>query len=144
MALKLKAKPYGPDSSPEEIQTMKDRVRLADEECLIFHEAPVPSTFQLDICFEEIYKIIQNKQIKYMILDLTEANRPGSEIRSHIREKWKPIKDQLKHVAVYTDKNFMVNMAAEFVFKAIGFNSFSIHKTKEQASKAIENARGKK
>ena len=47
----------------------------------------------------------------------------------------------LNHAAIYTGKNFILNIAAKFVMERVGFASYSIHKTKEEALDAIKNVR---
>ena len=45
----------------------------------------------------------------------------------------------IPNTAVYTGKNFMLNVAAKFVLGGIGLRSFSVHKTREQALEALRS-----
>ena len=79
----------------------------------------------------------------FLIIDLTEALRPDAETREYLRQKFHPIKDNLEHVAIYTGKNVILNIAAKFVLRGIGLEPYSLHTKHEEALAAIKNAKRK-
>jgi hypothetical protein len=46
---------------------------------------------------------------------------------------------KLRRVAVFTGRNFLVNIACKFVFTAAGLSDFTIHNTLEQALEALNH-----
>ena len=76
----IETRPYGPDSSPEDITALEERVKIIGNDVLIFHEVPVPSKFQLDICFTRISKLLNEKNIKYMSIKLKRNILKNSKI----------------------------------------------------------------
>ncbi|MEP1096999.1 MAG: hypothetical protein ABJG78_17910 [Cyclobacteriaceae bacterium] len=115
-------------------------VRVYDEEkrIIIYQEPYSTSKEQLDFNFQKISKLSKDFDEFFLLIDLTIASRPTAEIRQHIFRKFAIIKSTVKHVAIFTEKNVLLNMAATFVMKKIGLRSFSIHKTQKEAEQAIE------
>src|SRR5262245_57097989 len=56
-AMKLESRPYGPDSTPEEIQAIRNRVSVYDGDIVMYKEVPVQSLFQLDLFQEKLEQI---------------------------------------------------------------------------------------
>jgi len=74
-------RPYGPESTPEEIQAMRDRIYVHGPGILYWRELPVQSLFHLDI-FEQRLKELSDDLSAYdLIVDLVEASPPGPQIR---------------------------------------------------------------
>ncbi len=113
------------------------------EKRIIYYKEPYStSKEQLDINFQTISKLSKDFGKFYLIVDLSNASRPTAEIRQHILEKFAIIRSTVQHVAIFTEKNLLLNMAATFVMKKTGLPSFSIHKKQKDAEKAIEKHQG--
>lgn len=137
---KIKEKPYGPDMTNEERDALLERVYMFSDDTVIWHEVPIQTNYQLEMFGEKMLKLTQNIEKFYLIIDLSAAERPSAENIECIRKIMKKF-HRLKHAAVYTGKNFMLNIAAKFVLSRIGILSYSIHKTQDDALKSIQHAR---
>jgi len=49
MTAKLEARAYGPDSTGEEVQAIRDRVYKYRDGIVMYREVPIQSLFQLDL-----------------------------------------------------------------------------------------------
>ncbi len=136
MALKLEECRYGHDSTEEEIKALREHIYLYTNDTVMYKEWPVTTTFQIDLCFRKVKEITADLGSFYMIVDLTEAERPTPETRAHLKLCFNEL-DNLRYVAVFTGQNFMLNIAAKFVLSGCGIKSFSVHKKLEEALEAI-------
>ena len=102
----------------------------------MYKELPVQSIFQLDLFMEKVREITAGLNSFDMLVDLTEANRPSPEIRAHLKKRFNEL-EKLRHVAVFTGQNFLLNIAAKFVLSGCGIRSYSVHKKLEEALEAI-------
>jgi hypothetical protein len=133
--MKLEARPYGPESTKDEVAAIAERVELRDDGIVMYHEVPIPSVFQLDI-FERRMTELGDRTGYRMIIDLTEAQPPGAVIRARLKKLFES--QPLTRVAVYTGRNFMLNIAAKFVLGSVGLKDFTIHKTFDEALVAVK------
>jgi hypothetical protein len=133
MTFKFEARPYGPDSTPQEIQAIKDRISVHSPGVLCWKEVPVQSIFQFDLFEQRLNELSKDLPYYDLIIDLTEAHPPSADCR----ERLKPLftgQTKMRRVAVFTEKNFMLNIAAKFVLGgSVGLKSFSVYKTREAA-----------
>lgn len=136
MAVELEERPYGPDSTDEEITAIRERIYLYRDDVVMLKEMPVQSAFHLDLFFEKIKEITAGLASFDILVDLTEAGRPSPEIRAHLKKHFNEL-EKLKHAAIFTGQNFMLNIAAKFVLSGCGIKSFSVHKKLEEALEAI-------
>lgn len=133
MVAVLEAKQYDKESTPEEIQLLREQVYVYDDErdIIYYKEAVQYSEFQLDVYFEKVETLVADRGFFFFLIDLVDTERPTAKIRAYLKLKFGPYVGRM-HVAAYTGKNVWMNMAAKFVMSGT-FNSFSIHTTKEQA-----------
>ncbi len=138
LSVEIEVRPYGPESTEEERQAIKDRVYLYSDRIVIFKETPIQTIFQIDLSFEKIEEITQELESFSLIIDLSEAKPPTAEIREHLKKCYSSL-DRMLHAAVVTERNFMLNIAAKFVLKGLGLKSYSIHKTMGEALGAVHD-----
>lgn len=136
----IEARPYGPNITLAERDALRERVSIYSKDTLLWHEVPKPTIWQLTILGERLAELTHGFGKFYLVIDLTEAERPKPEIINCLRNIMQEF-DGLGHVAVYTGKNFMLNIAAKFVLERLGFASYSIHNSKDDALQAIANAK---
>lgn len=136
MVAKIEERPYGPDSTDEEIKALRERIYFFKDDIVMFKEVPAQSVFQLDLFFGKVKEITSDLSSFYMIFDLTEAGRPSAEIRAHLKTRLNEL-EKLKHAAVFTGQNILLNIAAKFVLSGCDIKSFSVHKKLEEALEAI-------
>jgi hypothetical protein len=138
MALELEARPYGPDSTPEEIQAIKARITVFRSNILMYYEAPVQSEFQLGLFGERMHELSEGMEYYDLLIDLTAAKPPSALVREQLRKLFGS-QPKLRRAAVYTGRNFMLNVAARFVLGSIGLKDYSIYKTQADAVAALEH-----
>jgi len=139
VGVEIEARAYGPESSPEEIAAIRDRVSLFADGILRFREVPVPTPFAIDVAFDRIHELVASMERYHLLLDLTEASRPSAAVRAHLRTRFSDLPRPPIHVGVFTGANFMLNMAAKFVLTSC-VPALSVHKTEAQALHAIRSA----
>lgn len=139
MAEKVEAKVYGSKCSLAERETLLARVKLEGNNIISYQEVPVLSEFQVNLMFDKVQTLADTLPALYMLVDLTEAKKPTAKIRKLLRERLSQLKN-LKHIAIFTGKNFLITIAVKFVFGMMDFVSLSAHSTKEDALLAIKKA----
>jgi hypothetical protein len=135
-SFKFEIRPYGPGSTPEEVQAIKDCIYLFKPGVVMYRELPIQSIFQLDLFHEQLNEVGSKLPSYSLLIDLIEAKPPNAEIRSRLKTLFGSQKN-MRTAAVYTGKNFMLNVAAKFVLSGIGLRSFTVHKTLEEALEAV-------
>ena len=135
----IEEKPYDENSSEQEIEALKLRVTLEEGNIVLFKEAPIQTAFSVTVLFDQIASIAEPMEEYSLLIDLTEANRPGAKARKVLNERLCNLGSNLKHVAYFTGKNFIINTAIKFVMYGTGSDSYSVHTKKEDALKAIGN-----
>jgi hypothetical protein len=138
MTMKLEARAYGPDSSADEIRAIEERISVYEPGVLMYAEAPVQSEFQLDI-FERRMNELGDRGGYRLLIDLTEAKPPGATVRARLQKLF--ASQPLQAVAIFTGRNFMLNIAAKFVLGGIGLKKFTVHTTQDDALKALRDVR---
>lgn len=137
--MEIEARPYGPESSEVERQALRDRVSLIEERVLLFRAVPVPTPFQLDLCFDRIEELTAGTPSFALIIDLTEGRRPSAEARAHLRERFSSL-TRLVHTALFVGPSLVLTVAARFVLRSSGHRSFTIHRRYEDALEAARHA----
>jgi hypothetical protein len=132
VAFQFAARPYGPNSTPEEIQAIRDCIYVFENDIVMYREVPVLSLFQVDLFHQKLDEIAQEFSSYRLLVDLTHVHPPSAEIRTRLKKMFKAQKN-LRSVAVFTGNNFMLSIAAQFVFSVLGPQAFSVHVTCEEA-----------
>jgi len=136
--LKIKDQPYGPDTSSVERNYLKEQVGIIEGNIVTWKEVPKPSIYQIEVFSEKVRELTQDLDSFHMLIDLTEAGRPNPEIIEFLRGMFQS-HDKLCRIAIFTQKNVLLNAAAKFILLRAGHTSFSIHKYKEEAMEALKN-----
>jgi hypothetical protein len=134
--VEIVARSYGPESTPAEIKAIEERIYVYEGDILMYKEVPIPSAYQLDI-FERRMKELGDAKGYRLLIDLTVAEPPGAVVRARLKKLFAG--QPLRKVAVFTGKNFMLNIAAKFVLGSVGLKNFTIHKTLEEALESIRS-----
>ncbi|MCP5468124.1 MAG: hypothetical protein H7A32_02510 [Deltaproteobacteria bacterium] len=122
---------------------MKAHVYLLENDVIMWEEMPVASVFSVEKYGEKLRNLAKNLDSFYLILDLSKTKRPSAEVRSSLKELYSSFPN-FEHAAAFTGANFMLNIAAKFVLNFVGLNSFSVHKTKDEAFSEIAEHKHKK
>jgi len=142
--LQLEKRAYGPESSQEEIEMLRSRVNLFDTNVICYQEAFVLSTFQIEIMTQKVQELIVKGQEYFMIMNLSQSQRPNTAQRQKIRECFSKFTDAIVYTSIYTQSNVINNIAAKFILGSIGFPVNSVHTTREQSLNAIKNEKKKR
>jgi hypothetical protein len=136
MSIKLERRPYGPESTPAEIEAIKACVYLYSDGIVMWREAPIVTVFQLDLFAEKLRALTEGMSSFKMLIDLTDVAMPGATERAKL---WEIFSSQTKltRVAAFTGKNFLMNVVATFVLRNISKMPYSLHTTKEEALAAL-------
>jgi hypothetical protein len=138
MAVQLEARAYGEDSTPDEIAAIRGRISVyRAPNILMYFEVPVPSPFQIKLFSERLNELSAGLERYDLIIDLTIAKPPNAAVREGLKQLFKG-QTKLRRAAVFTGRNFMLNVAARFVLGSIGLPEFSVDKTLEEALKSLE------
>jgi len=130
--VEIQRRAYGPESTPAEIQTIKERIYLYRGVIVMYRELPIQSLFHLDL-FEQRLNELGSRMAHYnLLIDLTEAEFPSAAIRTRLKKLFGGQKN-LRRIAVFTGKNFIINAAAKFVLGDLGDKKFSVHSSVEHA-----------
>ena len=135
----IEARPYGPLLTAAERETLRSQVSLRDDGIVSWREAPVTTTYQIDAYAERLAELVQPMEAYLLLVDLTDTIRPSPEVLERLREFFST-QTKMRHAAVFTGKNFLLNVAAQFVLARIGFGSYSVHKTRDDALAALRSA----
>jgi len=115
----IEAKEYGPDSSPEEIRAIQERLYLVGPGLVMYREVPHPTPFQIRLFADKLKGLTAGLGSYAMVLDLTQARPPGKRCREALRELF-AAQGNLRRVAVVTGGNFILNGIAKLLLKSSG------------------------
>ncbi|MCX4247813.1 hypothetical protein [Paraliomyxa miuraensis] len=136
----LENRPYGPDSTEDEQRAIRAQVVRISDDVVLYRETPVVTAFSLDLMFGRIGELTAGRSPFYLVIDLTVTGPPSAEVRQYLRGLFRALEPA--YVAVFTGKNFMLNVAAKFVLgKVFGGVRHSVHKTLDEALQAVASAR---
>lgn len=139
MGLTIEPRAYGPDSTPEEVEALRGRVSLHDGLTVLFHEVTILSEFQIDVCFDRIEELIREHDCPNLIIDLRNSQRPKARLARKLRQRMTQMENRLKRIAIFSGKNFMVNVAARFVLAGIP-QQVGVYKTQAEAEEWLKDA----
>ncbi|MBF0562990.1 MAG: PAS domain S-box protein, partial [Alphaproteobacteria bacterium] len=135
--VEIEPRPYGPESSPEECRALRDCIYLFDDAVVMWKEVPIQTPFQIGLFGEELLAVTSGMDSFSLLIDLTEAKKPNAEVREALRRLF-AAQTRIVYVAVFTGKNWLLNHAARFILGgSLGRRKFSVHKTRDEAVKAI-------
>lgn len=137
--IKIENRTYDSDSTEQEIELLKSRVTLIDKTIVYYDEVPFMSEFQTEITSKQIAEYVFNNNAKYILLNLVGTTPPNAPQRAKIKQCYSQFVEHIDYVSFYTNNNVLINLVAKFMVRGTGFKKYSIHKTKEQALKAIKN-----
>lgn len=140
--VEIEARPYGPDSSEAELEALRSRVSIVEDGILLFRAIPIPTPFQLDLSFDKIEELTEGMSSFALIVDLTVGQRPSAEVRACLRERFARL-TQLAHTSLFVGPSFVLTVAARFVLRGAGHQSFTIHRRHEDALEAARLALAK-
>jgi hypothetical protein len=140
---KVPARSYGPDSTPEEIALIKQRMYEIEPSIFIWHEIPIQSSFSVRLSLARLNELGAHLPSFSYIVDLREAVAPTQEVRATLVQQLNEAVPKLRAIAVWTEKNVLMNVAAKFVIAGMGLKkACTLHKTLPECLQTLRNVRG--
>ena len=140
MLVTIENRSYGADASDEERRAIAERVSMICDGIVLWKEIPVQSVFSIDTMERHAQELTDGLQAYSRVVDLSEAARPNAHVRRRLRDMV-AAEGRLQHLALFTQKNVLINVAIQFVFNRMIKNvSLSVHETYEEALQACREA----
>lgn len=105
MSVQIQARPYGPESTAEEIAAIKSRMTLLSPKVLQWEEMPVQTPFTVNIMIEAMAELSKDMPEFYLLVDLSKANTPTQPVRAALVKSMSNFKN-LTRIVCYTGRNF--------------------------------------
>jgi hypothetical protein len=136
----IEARPYGPETSPDERAEIRNRVWRVEDRLFMLVEVPVQTPFTLDVLFDRLEELSAGQDRFAYVVNLAGAKRPDASTRERLRERVKQINPRLAHVSVVVDANSVMRAVAKLAAFASGFHSISFHSSVDEAVEACRRA----
>jgi hypothetical protein len=131
--LTIEDRPYDVDCSPEERAAIAGRVSVPADHIVMLHELPVQTVYTVGLMGDRLAELTRDWKAFGFLLDLTEARRPGAEVRAALRRQGGVVRDGAQHVAIVVGNNVVIRAMARLVGHALGYRSMSLHATRGEA-----------
>lgn len=112
--IEIEARPYGPDSSADEVAALQARVSIDDANILVVREIPISTPFSIDVLHDRIEQLLERHQCSAMLVDLRTSGRSDAATRQRINERTARLMGRLRHIAVIVPANPLVKASARF------------------------------
>ena len=123
-------------NSEQHTDHIRNRVSQIDSETFLVKELPDATPGSVDIMLEHLKDQVIKLDRFYMVVDLSEAQRPNADVRTRLKHHLSSM-PTLRHAAVVTGKNIIIRIAVKFVIAGAGFKSYSVHKRFEDALREL-------
>lgn len=135
MTVTIEKRPYGPDSSADEIQAIRARLTPLNQSQFLWEEMPIQSRFSIQLMVEQLQAATVNLPQYDLVVDLRSAVPPSQEVRAALFAALKSF-PKMRKCACVTGRNFLMNVAAKFVFSSLSI-PVSTHKTMEEGFREL-------
>ncbi|WNJ17256.1 hypothetical protein [Pontibacter sp. G13] len=137
--VKIEARAYGPDSTEEEKQAIRDRIRIRPDGIVHWDEMPVGGIYHLTLFDEQFSRLLEPGRQYGMIVNLTGVGRPNAAYRDALRDYMTSIHDRFYHIAIVTGKGPLINLSAKIVVSIWNLWNFSLETTYQDAEDKLEH-----
>lgn len=137
----LEVKLYDDSSTEEEIQELKKRVWLENEQIIYIKELPLVTPFTINLLLGEMCRLADQIGNCAYLIDLRESQIPDAKTRRYINVEFKrQLHKNVRHVSFVTGRNFFINTVARFVMYQTELESFSISREIQEGKEKIRKA----
>lgn len=133
----IEARKYNQDSTEEEIDLILKQVSIVEDGIILIREIPVTSPSSIRLVLDQASALGKQFDRFALLIDLTITNKPDSETRRVINERFAAICNEVSHVSFVTGRNVIMNTILRFVMYRTNLNSYSVHKDQEEGYSAI-------
>ena len=138
--MSIEARPLDAHSTPVEVDELRARVSQLEDRLFMFDEVPVQTPFTLDVLFDRLEEMTAGLDRFAYVVDLSRVKRPNAQVRERLRHRVDRIRPRLAHVAVAVGGNAVIRAVAKLAAFAVGFRSFTIHASLDEAVEACRRA----
>ena len=136
----IEARPDDSVSTFVELDELRARVWKLDDGLFMFDEVPVQTPFTIDVLFDRLEQLTDGLERFAYVVDLSLVKRPDARVRERLRHRVGRIRPRLAHVAAVVGGNAVIRAVARLAAFAIGFRSFTIHASSDEAVEACRRA----
>ena len=138
MSLELERRPYGPDSSPDDQELISSRVYMYRPDIICWNEVPIMSVWQVGQMGARFEELASRLDRFHLLINMSVAKPPNARVRVSLRRVFSRATGAgLDLCAVFTDKNYFINVAAKFVLGGAGLKTVSVHSARLDAEAAL-------
>ena len=130
---------FGPDSSPEQVEALRQRVSLYQGDIVVYREIETANAFSFGICYERIEELVAEHGSRLLIVDVRAGGRPDAALRRLIQERVEQLQDRVLKIGVVVSANPLVKVAARFLAAVVPVE-FKAYGSIEEAAEAMRNA----
>ena len=137
--IELKDREYHENCTIEEVEAIKNRVSLINEDIIHVHALKRPTVFSSKIITTQIGKYVKGDKKKHVLINVNYTQKPNQKIRTIIKNSYLKLKPHLVHITVYTNNDYFAMHIVKFIALFSGVKPLSIFSTKEKALTHIKS-----
>lgn len=138
--MSIEARPDDADSPLVELDELRARIWKVEDGLFMFAEIPVQTPFSIDVMFDRLEELTAGIDRFAYVVDLSSVRRPDARARERLRHRVGRIRPRLEHVALVVGGNAVIRAVATIAAFVIGFRSFTIHASIDEAVEACRRA----
>jgi hypothetical protein len=138
--MSIEARPDDAVSTFVELDELRARVWKLDDGLFMFDEVPVQTPFTIDVMFDRLEELAAGIDRFAYLVDLSRVKRPDARVRERLRHRVGRIRPRLVHVGLVVGGNAVIRAVATVAAFVIGFRSFTIHASIDEAVEACRRA----
>ena len=138
--MSIEARPDVADSTFVELDELRARIWKVEDGLFMFAEIPVQTPFSIDVMFDRLEELTAGIDRFAYVVDLSRVRRPDARVRERLRHRVGRIRPRLEHVGLVVGGNAVIRAVATLAAFVIGFRSFTIHASIDEAVEACRRA----
>lgn len=132
----LQPKLIDENSSAEELEYLRNRIKVISGNIIMYREIPVMSTFSCNYVFDILDELsVQMSGDFAFVVDLTEGTRPSKEVRKVLVPRFNKFTGRSKVCCFSVGKNILVKTAVKFLLNIVLDHDYNIVSTASDAIK---------
>jgi len=132
------------DTSEEELNSIRSRVWLIEDDVLAYKSLSYPTLFAMEVVMDEIERLSAGLTEFYHYSDITEVRDRGTaELRHYVADRVNKMEGMIHIIYVYNTNRFMRTVVKYFM-RLIQIKPFSVVKNHEDALNVIKELRSKR
>jgi hypothetical protein len=136
----VEAGPFELNAASDLRLEIQKRVWKVEDRLFMMVEVPVQTPFTLDVFFDRLEELAAGLDRFAYVVDLSGVRRPDARVREKLRQRVGKINHRLVHVGVVVGDNAVLRAVSKLAAFAVGFRSFSFHKSVDDAMEACRRA----